>query len=371
LIAELGIPASPANAMLCHGLDVDDTHSDSVSRVLTVACPAALAAGEAHGASGREALTAIIGANEVVTRLGMAASSQSHQRGFHPTAICGIFGAATAAARLAGLDARTATSAFGLVGSMASGLLAYLEEGTATKPLHPAWAAHGALVAARLAALGAGGPPSIVEGKFGLYHAFLGAEKSKIDIEAQLDDLGSRWETPQIPYKAYPACHFMHGSLGATAQAMGSELAIEQIEEVVVPVPAAGVSLVLEPAESKVAPRSEYEGMFSLQYSTAAMLVRGRAGVADYTDEAIRDPAVLELARKVRYETKDYPTYPQAFPGGVRIRLASGERLEADLSYQKGGPENRSRPTRCARSSTATRRWLSGRASSKHSSRRC
>ena len=73
----------------------------------------------------------------------MAASSQFHKRGFHPTAICGIFGATAAAARLGGLDAETAASALGLAGSMASGIFAYLEEGTATKPLHPAWAAHG------------------------------------------------------------------------------------------------------------------------------------------------------------------------------------------------------------------------------------
>jgi 2-methylcitrate dehydratase PrpD len=312
-----------------------------VSHVSTVTCPAALAAAEAATADGHEALAAIVAANEIVTRIGMAASSQFHRQGFHPTAICGIFGATAAASRLGGLDEGQAASALGLAGSMASGIFAYLEDGTATKPLHPAWAAHGGLLAARLAGLGAEGPPSVIEGKFGLYHAFLGAERGEIDIERQLEDLGSRWETPRIAYKPYPACHFMHGSLGATAEATGgSTLGPEEIAEVVVTVPAAGVSLVLEPAEKKVAPRSEYEGKFSLQYSTAAMLVRGRVGVADYTDEAINDPRVLEVARKVRYETKEYPTYPQAFPGGVRIRLASGRVLEADFPYQKGGPEN-------------------------------
>lgn len=341
---ERGLPAvnaAFANAMLCHGLDFDDTHSDSVSHVSTVTCPAALAVAEAQGAPGRETLTAIIAANEVVTRVGMAASGQFHKRGFHPTAICGIFGATVAACRLQGLDAETTTRALGLAGSMASGLFAYLEDGTATKPLHPAWAAHGALVAARLAAHGAEGPASIFEGRFGLYHAFLGAERGEIDLHAEIDDLGSRWETPRIAYKPYPACHFMHGSLGATADAAGGRtFSADEIEEVVVTVPAAGVSLVLEPVESKIAPRSDYEGKFSLQYSTASMLVRGHVGVADYTDEAIADPEVLAVARKVRYETKDYPTYPQAFPGGVRVRLADGTTLEADFPYQKGGPEN-------------------------------
>jgi 2-methylcitrate dehydratase PrpD len=224
---------------------------------------------------------------------------------------------------------------------MASGLFAYLEDGTATKPLHPAWAAHGALLAARLAAHGAEGPQSILEGKFGLYHAFLDAGPGEIDLETQLGDLGSRWETPRIAYKPYPACHFMHGSLGATAQSSaGRTFAADEIDDVVVTVPSAGVSLVLEPAASKLAPRTDYEGKFSLQYSTASMLARGHVGVADYTPEAIADPAVLAIARKVRYETKEYPTYPQAFPGGVRITLTDGSVLEADFPHQQGGPEN-------------------------------
>src|ERR687895_297019 len=257
------------------------------------------------------------------SRLGMAASGAFHARGFHPTAICGVFGATAAATRIAGLDAPRTASALGIAGSMASGLFAYLEEGTPTKPIHPAWAAHGGLIAARLSALGAEGPTSVVEGKFGLYHAFLGAAKGEVDVDAQLADLGERWETPRMAYKPYPACHFMHGSLGATAEAMAG-FSADDIEEVVVTVPAAGVSLVLEPAEVKVAPRTEYEGKFSLQYSTAAMIVHGRVGISTYSDEALTDPRVLELARRVRYETKDYDTYPAAFPGGVRIRTREG-----------------------------------------------
>jgi 2-methylcitrate dehydratase PrpD len=328
--------AAFANAMLCHGLDFDDTHSDSVSHISAVVGPAALAAAEETGASGRELVTAIVAGNEIVTRVGMAASGAFHARGFHPTAICGIFGATAAACRLAGSDHERTASALGIAGSFAGGLFAYLEDGTATKPMHPAWAAHGALLAARLSSLGAEGPPSVLEGKFGLYHAFLG---QRVDLEPQLADLGSRWETPRIAYKAYPACHFIHGSLGATATLAG-ELDPDDIDEIVVIIPEAGVSLVLEPFASKVAPRTEYEAKFSLQYSTAAMLVHGQVGVRSYTDEAIADPRVRELAQKVRYETKEFESYPAAFPGGVRIRFRDGRSLEAELPYQRGGPEN-------------------------------
>lgn len=333
--------AAFANAMLCHGLDFDDTHSESVSHVSTVVTPAALAAGELYGASGRDVLAAIVAGNEVVCRIGMAASGQFHARGFHPTAICGVFGGVAAVGRLAGLDEEAATRALGIAGSMASGVFAYLADGTPTKPIHPAWAAHGAHIASRLSHHGASGPQSIFEGKFGLYHAYLGAELGSVDIAGQLADLGSRWETPRIAYKPYPVCHFMHGSLGATADAVGGRtFGPEEIQDVVVTVPAAGVSLVLEPAGQKVAPRSEYEGKFSLQYSVASMLVRGHVAVSDFTDEAIADPAVLAVAAKVRYETPEYPTYPQAFPGGVRVTLADGTLVEGDFPYQKGGPEN-------------------------------
>jgi len=328
--------AAFANAMLCHGLDFDDTHSDSVSHVSTVVVPAALALAEARGASGRELLTAVIAGNEVVTRIGMARTGAFHERGFHPTAICGIFGATAAASRLGGSSAGDATSALGIAGSMASGLFAYLDDATATKPIHPAWAAHGALLAARLSAYGAEGPPGVLEGRFGVFHAFL---DTRIDLEPQLADLGERWETPRIAFKAYPACHFIHGSLGATAT-LSDSVGAGEIEEVVVTVPEAGVSLVLEPATSKVAPRNDYEGKFSLQYSTAAMLVHGRVGLATYTPEALADPQVLDLARKVRYETKEYASYPAAFPGGVRILLRDGRTLEADVPHQLGAPGN-------------------------------
>src|SRR5262245_64517127 len=157
--------AAFANAMLCHGLDFDDTHSDSVSHVSTVVVPAAAALAEARGATGHELLTAVIAGNEIVTRIGMATPGAFHARGFHPTAICGIFGATAAAARLRGLSVADTASALGIAGSMASGLFAYLDDATATKPIHPAWAAHGALVATRLASLGAEGPPGVLEGR--------------------------------------------------------------------------------------------------------------------------------------------------------------------------------------------------------------
>jgi len=337
-----GLPAAPAafaNAMLCHGLDFDDTHGDAVCHVSVVVGPAALAVGEARGAPGRDVVAALVGGSEVVARLGMAAGGLFHRRGFHPTSVCGIFGATAAAARLGGLDPPATTRALGIAGSLASGLLAFLEDGSPTKPIHPGWAAHGAVMAARLVAHGAAGPAAVLESRHGLYDAFVGQDGQA--LERELSDLGARWETPRIAYKPYPACHYAHGVLGAAERATGGRaLPPDDIAEVVVTVPEAAVPVVLEPAEVKAAPRTDYEGKFSLPYSTAAMLVRGAVDVATYTEAAIGEPVVLDVARRVRYEVRPYPTAGRAFPGGIRIRLRDGRTLEADCPHQKGAPEN-------------------------------
>ena len=333
--------AAMANATLCHALDFDDSHSDSICKPSTVSFPAALAATEAASRGGADALLATVAANEVTTRIGMAAPGAFHARGFHPTAVCGVFGAAAAAARLAGLSAEKASNALGIAGSFAAGILACLDEGTATKPMHAGWAAHGGVLAAQLASLGAEGPRSVLEGKHGLYHTFLGLAPGDVDVEGQLADLGSRWETPRIAFKPFPVCHFSHGPLGAAAQTAGGRtFDTHEIVEIVVSIPAAGVSLVLEPIEERRAPRSVYDAQFSLPYAVASMLVRGHVALDDFTSDAIGDPDVLALAAKVAYETRDYPSYPGAFPGGIRVRLTSGETLEAELAFQEGSPEN-------------------------------
>jgi 2-methylcitrate dehydratase PrpD len=339
--------AALANAMLCHGLDFDDTHGDAVCHVSAVVGPAALAVGEARSARGRDVVTALVAGSEIVARVGMAAAGRFHRRGFHATSVCGVFGAAAAAARLGGLDGPATASALGIAGSFASGLLAFLDDGSATKPIHPGWAAHGAIVATRLAAHGAAGPPSVLEGRYGLYAAFVGGDG--VTLDGELADLGTRWETRRIAIKPYPACHYAHGVLGAVEQATGGRpLAPDDVADVLVTVPDAAVPLVLEPAAAKAAPRTEYEGKFSLPYATAAMLVHGEVGVAAFTEKAIGDPVVRDVARRVRYEIRPYPTAAGAFPGGVRIRLRDGRTLAAECPHQKGAPENPLAPAEVA-----------------------
>jgi 2-methylcitrate dehydratase PrpD len=336
------LPAPAAafvNGALGHALDFDDTHPDAICHVSVVVFPAALAAAEAVDATGAELVTALVAGNEVVARIGAAAAPAYMQTGFHPTSVCGVFGAAAAAAKLTGLDAQATAAALGIAGSMASGLFEYLADGSTTKALHAGWAAHAGLFAARLAAHGATGPASVLEGRFGLLRSYFGLDES--DLDARLADLGTSWETPRIAFKPYPACHFVHACLDAAAEATAERVLLpEEIESVIVSIPAPGVPLVLEPREDKVAPRTEYDAKFSLQFSIAAMLVNGRVGLDTFAAPMISDPRVLELARRVEYEAKDYESFGTAFPGGVRIVTRTGDKLAAELPYQRGGLQN-------------------------------
>jgi 2-methylcitrate dehydratase PrpD len=335
-----GLPAIDAamyNGVTCHALDFDDTQTAAVAHVSVAVVPAALAAAQFDGVSGAELLAAIAAGNEVVLRL--AAGPLFHNVGFHPTAILGVFGATAAAARIRGLDAETTTQAFGIAGSLASGVLEHLADGSSTKRLHPGFAARSGILAARLAAHGETGPSTIIEGRFGIYNAYL--RRPDLPTADQLDGLGETWLTPTIAYKPYPACHFLHAAVDATVQATaGQTIDPTQITEIVAYAPEDVVPIVLEPLADKHDPRSEYDAKFSLPYSVASMLVRGKVDVMTYVGDAIREEKVLDVARRVRYETKDFPTFGKAFPGGVKISLQDGTVLEGELQHQRGGVEN-------------------------------
>lgn len=336
------VPAAAAalgNAGLAHALDFDDTHERSVCHVSAVAVPAALACAEAHGAAGEELLAAVAIGSEVTARVGLAAPGAFHRRGFHPTGVCGAIGAAAAAARLAGLDAERAGAALGIAASFGSGHFAYLQDGSATKPLHAAWAAHGGVLAAQLAAAGAEGPARALEGRFGLYVTHVDEEP---DLAAALEGLGERWECVRSVVKPYPVCHFSHAALDAAARAAGTlPLDAAAVEGVSVRTSAEGAALVLEPRDAKLRPRTPYEAKFSLPYCVAALLLRGSLGLDDFTPEAIADERVLGLAARVCGDAWAPGGEPAPFAGAAELRVAGERSPRAEtVTAARGGPED-------------------------------
>lgn len=331
--------AALVNGVRSHALDFDDTHPDSVVHVNASVAPAALAAGESVGAPGADVLAAIIAGDEISVRLGTVAEGQFHARGFHPTGMVGIFGATVAAARVHGLDPVRTSHALGLAGSMAGGLLEFLADGAQTKPLHPGWAAKAALTAVRLARHGATGPATVFEGRRGFYATYL--HGMDVNLEPQLTDLGTRYETPRIAYKPYAACHYTHAPVDALAELIRIEqFTADDVDHIVALTEATGVGLVLEPAAVKANPGTNYDTKFSLPFCLAHQLVRGQLPVDSFTTERAGDPAIRAVMPKVRYELRQYSSTPDSFGGGVRVVLRDGRSFVHELRHQRGGAEN-------------------------------
>lgn len=334
-----------ANGALAHGLDFDDTHAPSITHPSAVVLPCALAVGEAAGADGRTVIAAAAAGYEAIARLGMAASGAFHARGWHATAVCGPFAAALAAGRVHGLDAARLTAGLGIAGSFASGVLEFLEDGSWVKRLHPGWAGHSGAVAAALARAGFTGPATALEGRFGFYRTFLGVAPDA----GAFDTLGRRWETLRVSFKPYPCCHYNHAYLDCALELRRRHaLTPEQVEQVECCVPAGEVPIVCEPREAKIRPRTAYDARFSLPYSVAAALVDGGISLDTYAPARLADAAILDLAARVSHAVDPGSTFPQAFPGWVRIRLRDGRVVEARAPDGRGGPEHPLHPDEVA-----------------------
>jgi len=327
-----------ANGTLAHGLDYDDTLEEAIVHTGCCAGMTALAVGEEVGADGRSVLEAAVAGTEVMCKIGIVAPGKFHARGFHPTALCSTFGAAAAAGKLYGLELSQWTDAFGLCGSQSSGIIEYLADGTWTKRMHPGWAAHGGVIATLLAREGFRGPGKVFEGTHGFFQSFGGPAEYRFE---KLLDLGKIWETPRLTFKSYPCGSISHPYMDCALKLKQKYAAApEQIVEVVCRTAQGPVPRLWEPLADKQRPASSYGAKFSLPYCIAVMLIRGRAGLEEFTDNAIRDPSVLALAKKVRYELDPSIDYPRHFSGHVQMRLLDGRILEENQPHPRGGLED-------------------------------
>jgi 2-methylcitrate dehydratase PrpD len=333
-----------ANGTLAHGLDFDDTREDAIVHTGCVTVPTALAVGEAVGASGGAALEAMVAGVEVMCRVGLAVPGKFHARHFHPTALAGSFGAAATAGKLYGLSEDQLLHAFGICGSQASGVIQYLADGAWTKRLHPGWAAHAGVVAALLAQSGFTGPDEVFEGEHGLYQAFA-ASYDAPRMRELLGSLGEAWEVERLTFKPYPCGSIAHPYMDCALRLRARYgIQPEEIVEVCCRTAEGPVPRLWEPLAAKQRPPNGYAAKFSLPYLLAVTLVKGRAGLAEFTDDATRDDAVLRVAARVHYELDPSIDYPRQFAGHIRIRLADGRTLEDRQDHPRGGPDSPMRP---------------------------
>tara|TARA_R110000824_G_scaffold3234_2_gene15082 strand:- start:62703 stop:64043 length:1341 start_codon:yes stop_codon:yes gene_type:complete len=318
---------------LCHILETDDLHRESVVHPGCVVIPAAWTLAAARGSTGKAFLEAVLHGFEAATRIGMAVGP-AHYRIWHNTATCGPFGSAMAAAALLGLSDAAAVDALGNAGSQSSGLWQFLETGAMTKHLHAGHAAEAGVNAAELAAFGFTGPPRILEGEKGFFRAAC----PDADPEAVLRAPNMPWQLARTSIKPWPSCRHTHPTIDAAselrARLADADLAPEAIVAIDVSTYAAAIDVCNRPVVE-----SDYEAKFSLQHAVAAALL---FPVVDF--EAFGASArqyCAPLAARVRVEAAEpwASAYPLNWGGRVILRMMDGRELVAVRTDAKGDPE--------------------------------
>jgi 2-methylcitrate dehydratase PrpD len=313
------------NAASANVLDFDDTHLPTVIHPTAPVAPALFALAELRPISGAELLHAFVLGVEIECRLGNAIHPAHYRRGWHITSTCGVFGAAVATGKLLGLDPRHMVWAFGNASTQSSGLVETL--GTDAKSFGVGHSARAGLLSALLAEQGFAGPEQPLEGPRG----FLAVMGENPDLAALTDGLGESWQIQRNTYKPYPCGVVLAPVIDACLALLAQGVAPARIRSVRV----SGHPLLRERTD-----RPDVESgrlaQVSAQHSVAVALLTGAAGLAQFTDAAVRDPAVRGLRDKVQViEDAAIPV------GAARVELVldDGRSLSEFVAHARGSVE--------------------------------
>jgi 2-methylcitrate dehydratase PrpD len=327
--------AALINGIAAHGEDFDDSFEGTPVHASAVVLPAVLAAAERQGLLGADALRGYVVGTELMCRLALVAPTAIHRAGFHPTAVIGALGAAAGVGATLRLSAPQLTSALGIAGSMASGVIEYLAEGAWTKRLHAGWAAQAGLRAALLGRAGFLGPRTVLEGEHGFFRAF--GRGIAPDFGFVTEGLGDIWQMAKIAFKAYACGTMLHPFVDCAIRLAREGVTPADAREVVCRVGEGTVHRLWEPVAKKRRPANAYAAKFSGPFAVALGIVEQAAGLDQFTDAKVQDPGLLALAARVRYEIDPANEYPRNYTGDIRIALADGSVREARQPHLRGG----------------------------------
>jgi 2-methylcitrate dehydratase PrpD len=329
--------AALVNGTAAHGEDYDDTFEGGPVHSGAVVVPAVVAAAEREGLGGDRLLVGIATGVELMCRMSLVAPMATHNAGFHPTAVFGALASAAAVAATLRLSADATASALGIAGSMASGIIEYLTEGTWTKRMHAGWAAQSGVRAALMARGGFIGPRTVLDGRNSVYRAF--APSVKPDFEPLLDALGTRWVMPSIAFKPYPCGTMVQPFIDCALKLAADGVHADDVVEIVCEVAGGTVPRLWEPLADKHRPATPYAAKFSTPFCMATGFLSGKVGLAQFSEASVRDPGALAFASKIRYEINPHDEYPRKFTGHLRATLKDGTKREYRQPYIRGGVE--------------------------------
>lgn len=327
--------AALVNGTAAHGEDFDDTFEGGPIHAGAVIVPAVLAAAEHRGLSGEAVLRGIAVGTELMCRMSLVTPQAIHKACFHPTAVIGAPAAAAAVASALGLSPKLIAHAIGVAGSLASGIIEYLADGSWTKRLHAGAAAQAGIRAAFLAEAGFLGPATVIEGHHGFYRAF--APSKAPDFAPLLDGLGESWILETLAFKPY-ACGTMTQPFVDCAIALAKQgIKADDIVSMECQVGEGTVHRLWEPLALKQAPPNAYAAKFSTPYCVAVGFIDGGAGLGQFTEERVAEASVRALAAKVSYVINPADEYPRNFSGHIKATLKDGSVRETRQPHMRGG----------------------------------
>ncbi len=328
------VNAALANGTMGYACDMEPHHPKGILHPIAIMGPTALAVGERVGASGRSFLAAVALGCEVEYRTSMALGpAEQYALGFHPSAVCGAFGATAAAGFLLGLDAEAMVRAFGLAGCQASGMMAWESDPTENaRPFQMGMAARNGVTSALLAGSGFGGPTAIFDHGHTIFHAFSRAPNPDL-LTA---DLGEKWDgIMELAIKPYSCVSFLHPGLDALIGLVGEEdLAPGDIESLAMRFPRSGVHCI------DGNPLRSHCAQYILPVAVADREVK--VGVF-FNDRRLTDPAVAELSRHVTVIPDDgelESLFPDFYATIVEVTTRDGRRFTRRNDIARGYPES-------------------------------
>ena len=321
--------AALVNGYLAHLQDYDDTHFPTILHPSAPTWPAAMAAAERTGASGRDLLAAFAIGAEVACRIAMSVHPWHYDAGWHITGTVGGFGAAAAASRLLGLSAEQTAHALGFAGTHAAGVRAAF--GTNGKALHAGHAAASGLRGALLAGGGFTGPSAILEGRRGFWEVLSPNGHDASFVEALGAPLAD-WELMNNGLKPYANGVVSHPLQDAVIELRNTHsidpASVTAIEARVHP-------LVLE--LMNLDPTVGLEGKFSHRHCAAAALVDGAGHEAQFSDARVADPQIAAIRNLVHASVDPSLREEEVH---VTIRLEDGSEHRTHVAHATGSPEN-------------------------------
>ena len=327
--------AALINAAAAHGMELDDTHDESLSHPGAPVIATALAVGSAAGNSGEAVIAAIVAGYESMARAGMAVGAADViERGFHPTALLGGFGAATAAAKLYGLDSTGMVRTWGLVLSAASGSMQFSQDprGTTVKRLHAGYSAQHGTMAAEHSRLGIAGPANALDGRYGLCALFgLNPKPERLERQA-----GEPLQIHRISLKPYPCCRLFHSTIDALREVTQD---FSTPDEAIAGIRVGGPDILVSQHMLR-RPQSVMAAQYSLPYALAASIVCGPGYYEGYEEERLTDPRILALADRVDAVADDamQTAFPAHFGSWVELAAADGTHRRTEVLDSRGTP---------------------------------